>query len=31
MPYQEHGVKEFWTADRDFTRFNGFRVHNPFV
>ena len=27
----EHGVTEFWTADRDFTRFPGLRVRNPFA
>jgi predicted nucleic acid-binding protein len=27
----EHGVHEFWTIDRDFTRFPGLRIHNPFV
>ena len=27
----EHGVREIWTADRDFARFPGLRVHNPFV
>jgi len=27
----EHGVRELWTADRDFTRFPGIRVKNPFV
>ncbi len=26
----EHGVRELWTADRDFARFKGLRVHNPF-
>lgn len=26
----EHGVRELWTADRDFTRFPGLRIHNPF-
>lgn len=26
----EHGVSELWTADRDFARFPGIRVHNPF-
>jgi hypothetical protein len=25
----EHGVTEFWTADRDFSRFQGLRVSNP--
>jgi toxin-antitoxin system PIN domain toxin len=26
----EHGVSEFWTADRDFARFPGLPAHNPF-
>jgi len=26
----EHGVNELWTADRDFTRFPGLHVRNPF-
>jgi hypothetical protein len=26
----EHGVRELWTADRDFSRFPGLRVHYPF-
>jgi hypothetical protein len=26
----EHGVDELWTADRDFARFPGVRVRNPF-
>ncbi|MFO1078524.1 MAG: TA system VapC family ribonuclease toxin [Planctomycetota bacterium] len=26
-----HGVRELWTADRDFTRFVGLRTHNPLV
>jgi toxin-antitoxin system PIN domain toxin len=26
----EHGVKEIWTADRDFSRFTGLRVQFPF-
>jgi toxin-antitoxin system PIN domain toxin len=25
----EHGVTEFWTADRDFSRFPGLRSRNP--
>jgi len=25
----QHGVSELWTADRDFGRFRGLRVHNP--
>jgi len=25
----EHGVTEFWTADRDFARFPGLRTKNP--
>src|SRR5258706_4461560 len=27
----EHGVRELWTADRDFARFPGLRVRNPFM
>jgi toxin-antitoxin system PIN domain toxin len=27
----EHGVSELWTTDRDFTRFPGIRMRNPFV
>ena len=27
----EHGVRELWTADRDFARFPGVRVHDPFA
>jgi hypothetical protein len=26
----EHGVKEFWTEDRDFSRFQGLRIRHPF-
>jgi predicted nucleic acid-binding protein len=26
----EHGVHEIWTADRDFARFPGLKVHDPF-
>ncbi len=26
-----HGIREFWTADRDFGRFPEFRVRNPLV
>ncbi len=26
----EHGVRELWTADRDFARFPGLRTRNPF-
>jgi len=26
-----HGVRELWTADRDFSRFSGLRVRNPLV
>jgi uncharacterized protein len=26
-----HGVKELWSADRDFNRFPGLRVRNPLV
>lgn len=28
---QLHGVRELWTADRDFGRFSGLRVRNPLV
>lgn len=28
---REHGVAEFWTTDRDFTRFPGIAVRNPFA
>jgi predicted nucleic acid-binding protein len=24
-----HGVRELWSADRDFTRFKGIRIVNP--
>ena len=27
----EHGVRELWTLDRDFTRFSGLRTRNPFM
>jgi hypothetical protein len=27
----EHGAAEFWSADRDFARFPGLRVRNPFT
>lgn len=27
----QHGIKELWTADRDFTRFPDLRVRNPLV
>jgi toxin-antitoxin system PIN domain toxin len=27
----EHGVDEFWTIDRDFARFPGLHIRNPFV
>ena len=27
----EHGVRELWTADRDFARFPGLRLRNPFT
>lgn len=27
----EHGVREFWTADRDFNRFPALTVRNPLV
>lgn len=26
-----HGVRELWTADRDFSRFAGLATHNPLV
>ena len=26
----EHGVREFWTTDKDFTRFPGIVIRNPF-
>jgi hypothetical protein len=26
-----HGIRELWTADRDFGRFAGIRVKNPLV
>jgi toxin-antitoxin system PIN domain toxin len=28
---QQHGVRELWSADRDFSRFPGFRAVNPLV
>ncbi len=28
---RHHGVRELWTADRDFSRFKGVRVRNPLV
>jgi toxin-antitoxin system PIN domain toxin len=28
---REHGVRELWSADREFSRFAGFRVVNPTV
>lgn len=28
---REHGVDELWTTDRDFGRFPGLRLRNPFV
>lgn len=27
----QHGVREIWTADRDFSRFGGIRVRNPLL
>jgi hypothetical protein len=27
----QHGVSEFWTADRDFSRFPGLTISNPLV
>jgi toxin-antitoxin system PIN domain toxin len=29
--YQLHGVRELWSADRDFSRFPGLRVRNPLI
>ena len=26
-----HGVRELWSADRDFSRFSGLRIRNPLV
>lgn len=26
-----HGVRAFWTADRDFSRFAGLKTHNPLL
>ena len=26
-----HGVRELWTADRDFSRFSGLRTRNPLI
>ena len=28
---REHGVRELWTADRDFSRFSGVRCRNPLI
>lgn len=28
---RQHGVRELWTADRDFTRFQGLRTRNPLL
>ena len=28
---REHGVRELWTADRDFSRFPGLPVRNPLI
>lgn len=28
---REHGVREFWTTDRDFSRFPGIALRNPFA
>lgn len=28
---QQHGVRELWSADRDFSRFSGFAVVNPLI
>ena len=27
----EHGVRELWSADRDFTRFPNLKVRNPLI
>jgi predicted nucleic acid-binding protein len=27
----EHGVREFWTRDRDFDRFSGVTTRDPFA
>lgn len=27
----EHGIRTFWTADRDFSRFPALKTHNPLV
>ena len=27
----DHGVRELWTADRDFSRFTALRTRNPLV
>jgi predicted nucleic acid-binding protein len=29
--YRQHGVREFWSADRDFGRFPNLGVVNPLV
>jgi predicted nucleic acid-binding protein len=26
---RHHGVRELWTADRDFSRFQGLSIRNP--
>jgi predicted nucleic acid-binding protein len=28
---RQHGVRELWSADRDFSRFGGFAMVNPLV
>ena len=28
---RQHGVRELWSADRDFSRFAGLRVANPLL
>jgi hypothetical protein len=28
---REHGVREFWTTDKDFHRFPGIAIRNPFA
>jgi hypothetical protein len=30
-PCRDHGVRELWTADRDFSRFFGITVVNPLL
>jgi len=28
---RQHGIRELWSADRDFNRFSGFKVFNPLI